>query len=128
MRTKAAKRLREIAHGLDHTRGVAAAARAIERTMGTPAWARSLFDEDERGWLLLAELCSSLHPLGLFTLPPVGKLRRDSERRIRDAAIVRDFDGGNWRQLATRYRLSSRQVRRIVAEADSIGRLGDDGA
>ena len=38
----------------------------------------------------------------------------DEERGPRDRAIRARFDGGNYRQLAAQYRLSVRQIRKII--------------
>lgn len=40
--------------------------------------------------------------------------RESLERGPRDRAIRARFDGGNYRQLAAQYRLSVRQIRKII--------------
>lgn len=40
--------------------------------------------------------------------------RESLERGPRDRAIRSRFDGGNYRQLAAQYRLSVRQIRKII--------------
>ena len=40
--------------------------------------------------------------------------RESLERGPRDRAIRERFDGGNYRQLAAQYRLSVRQIRKII--------------
>ncbi len=41
--------------------------------------------------------------------------RESLERGPRDRAIRARFDGGNYRQLAAQYRLSVRQIRKIIS-------------
>ena len=97
-------------------RAPAAMAAAIVRCMESPAWAAAVADPDERAWLMLRALCEELHPLGAVSVPSVPQLRAFLERDDRDAAIRAGFDGRNYDELARRFRLSSRQVRRIVDE------------
>ena len=91
-------------------------AAAIERTLGSPAWLRALGDDDERGWILLEALCEELHPLGAAAAPSVANLREAAGRLGRNEEIRDGFDGRNYRALARRHRLSTRQIRRIVDE------------
>ena len=87
---------------------------AIDRTVGSEAWVREVFDDEERKWMLLEALCEELHPLGAVAAPHVALLREAVGRRGRNEEIRAAFDGRNYRELARRHRLSTRQVRRIV--------------
>jgi len=91
-------------------------AAAIVRTMDSIEWGCAVLDPDERGWLLMEALCEELHPLGPIAFPSVARLRETTGRRRRDENIRESFDGRNYRELARRHRLSTRQVRRIVDE------------
>jgi Mor family transcriptional regulator len=57
-------------------------------------------------FLLLADLCGGLN----LYIPKMDSLRRGA----RDRDIRARFDGGNYRALAAQYRLSERQVRKII--------------
>lgn len=102
-------------------KAVVAMAAAIERTLGSLPWLRALGDDDQRGWLLLEALCEELHPLGPVAAPSVASLRVAAARRGRNDEIRERFDGRNYRELARRHRLSTRQVRRIVDEPRKPG-------
>ena len=97
-------------------RAAVAMAAAIERTMGSIAWAAAVGDDGKRGWMMLEALCEELHPLGPVAAPSVARLREAADRRGRNEDIRAAFDGRNYRQLASRHRLSTRQIRRIVDE------------
>ena len=106
-------------------RAPAAMAAAIVRCMDSPEWAAAVADPDERAWLLLRALCEELHPLGAVSVPSEHALRRFLDRGDRDEAIRAGFDGRNYDELARRFRLSQRQVRRIVDEPRKQRPVGD---
>jgi len=87
---------------------------AIMRTMDSAEWAAAVVDTEERAWMLMEALCEELHPLGPIDVPSVHRLREAADRPIRNRAIREEFNGGNYREVARRHRLSVRQVRRIV--------------
>ena len=93
-----------------------ALAKALLRVMGSRDWMLALGDDEERAWLLMEAACEELHPLGPVQFPSVHMLRETVDRRDRNDAIREAFDGRNYRQLARRHRISTRQVRRIVDE------------
>ena len=88
-------------------------ARAIVRTLSAPEWISTL-DVEERAWLLLLDLCEAMHPLGAVSVPSRDQVIRIAARIERDAAIRREFDGRNYEALAAQYRLTTRQIRRVV--------------
>ncbi|MCY4030292.1 MAG: hypothetical protein OXH75_28770 [Acidobacteria bacterium] len=98
-----------------------AMATAIERTFGSPAWAAAVLDDLQPQWMLPQALCEGLHPPGPVAAPSVARLREHSGRRGRNEEIRAAFDGRNYRELARRHRLSTRQVRRIVDDPRKEG-------
>lgn len=52
--------------------------------------------------------------VGGRTLPTVRQVRREADRKRRDAAIRREFNGRNLAAVARRHGLSVRHVRRIL--------------
>ena len=95
-------------------RAAVAIATAVDRIMQSPSWRSAVCDDDKRYQMLVEAVCEELHPLGPVLVPSVHALREAVARDDRDEAIKRDFDGHNYRALARRHRLSTRQVRRIV--------------
>lgn len=71
-------------------------------------------DDEQRAWLLLLDLCDVLHPLGAFTVPPRWRVMHLVQRLERDAEIRAAFNGRNYDELATRYRMTPRHIRDIV--------------
>lgn len=59
------------------------------------------------GFLTLVELCGGQN----LYIPMRESLRRDS----RDREIRARFNGGNYRALAAQFRLSERQIRKIIS-------------
>ena len=94
-------------------RAVGVMAGSLSQTLHSPQW-RAAADNDERAWLLLSGLCAALHPLGPFTVPSQAQLHALVRRLDRDARIRREFTGHNHDALAARYRLTARQIRRIL--------------
>ena len=93
---------------------VAVLADALWRTMSSPDWAKALGDDLARTELLLVAICDALHPCGAVSVPRGATVLAALERPARNAEIRAAFRGDNHRELARRYGLSSRHIRRIV--------------
>ena len=93
---------------------VALLAEALWRTMSSPDWHRALGDDLARTELVLVAVCDALHPCGAVSLPRGATVLEALERPARNAEIRAAFRGDNHRELARRYSLSVRQIRRIV--------------
>lgn len=95
---------------------------AIWRTMHSPRWMAALGDEESRTMQLAAAIS---HALGGGPVPTVAAIKREANRRQRDA-VIRDKrrDGASYRALAELYGLSIRQVHRIVNEHEEVTRGG----
>ena len=91
-----------------------AMAAAIVRTLESPEWAAEVPHPEQRAWTMMLAVCEALHPLGPVTIPSRDQVEQLVERIERDQEIYAHFDGRNYDELAARYRLTSRQVRRIV--------------
>ena len=94
-------------------RAAAVMAKTIAATLESQAW-REAGDDDRRAWLMLLNLCDVLHPLGTFTVPPRWRVVELVQRLERDAEIRAAFNGKNYDELATRYRMTPRHIRDIV--------------
>ena len=93
---------------------VAVLADAVWRTLSSPDWARALPDNLERTELLLVAVCDALHPCGAVSFPRGATVLAALERPARNAEIRAAFRGDNHGELARRYGLSVRHIRRIV--------------
>ena len=85
----------------------------IMETLESVEWYGAFHDED-RAWLLLLNLCDDLHPISPVHLPSRDQAIAIMRRLQRDAKIRRECDGTNYEQIAQRYRLTTRQIRRIT--------------
>ena len=88
----------------------------LESIMGTltsVGWCKA-FDDEDRAWLLLLDLCEALHPLGAITVPPRSRVVELAQRLERDEEIRREFNGRNYEELAVRYRMTVRHIRDII--------------
>ena len=95
---------------------VHAIARAISDVQTSPDWAAAVGDRDVRTWLATRAVCEALCRAGVMRgVPDARALEALLEHAGRDRAIVSDFNGRNHAALARRHRLSTRQVRRIIA-------------
>ena len=92
-------------------------ARTTYRVMGTPEWLAALGDDYQRALLLVTALCDALHELGLERVPSGEAVRQALDKHLRKQRIVAEFNGTNHRELARRYGISARTVRRIVERA-----------
>ena len=80
----------------------------------SPQWLTAFGDDEERVVLLLERLCDTLDGPKTVYIPDSGSVRSTIEQLQREAAIRAAFDGQNYAHLARQYRMSTRQVRRIV--------------
>ena len=78
-----------------------------------PAGSGSLTQRQAR--MLAAAICDASHD-ELQTFPAFARLRRLVEIQTRNARIVAAFTGQNYGDLAARWGLSTRQIRRIVGD------------
>ena len=78
----------------------------IAHVVASPTWAKA--DNTARARLVLDVVHRALRS-------PGWELADTYRRVLRDKQIRDDFDGTNTFELAARYRLTTRQVRRIVA-------------
>ena len=91
-----------------------AIATTVVKTMESREWMAAALDEDKRAELLLFNLCEALHPFGAVTIPSRHQALDLAERLRRDEDIWLQFDGRNYDELAERYGLAPRHLRRIV--------------
>ena len=87
---------------------------AFWEVMRSPEWLTAFGNEEERVALLLETMCDTLDGPRSAYIPDSGSVRASIERLQRDAGIRAAFDGQNYDSLAQQYRMSPRQVRRIV--------------
>ena len=88
-------------------------AQSLLTTLTSVEWCKA-FDEEDRAWLLLLDLCDALHPLGAVTVPSRARVVEMLKRMERDEEIRRAFDGRNYAELATRHRMTVRTIRTII--------------
>ena len=88
-------------------------ARSVLRTLSSPEFIRTL-DREARAYQVVADLCDAMHPLGTVSVPSRAQLEQRADRRIRDDAIWREFDGRNYAELAEEHGLTVKHVRYIV--------------
>ena len=84
--------------------------------MRSAEWLTAFGSDEERLVMLLETLCDSLDGPRSAYIPDSGSVRASIERLQRDIAVRAAFDGQNHQALARRFRMSTRQVRRIVDE------------
>ena len=93
---------------------IALMAEALWRTLHSVEWIAAVGNYEEQVALLLVEICDALDGGRPIYLPDGVSVREMLARGERDAKIRAAFDGTNYLQLANRFDLSTRQVRRIV--------------
>ena len=93
---------------------VAVMAEAVSRVQHSPDWLAAFGDNNARTELLVHALCDALHPWGAISVPAASSVRAVFERRERDRRMLAEFTGHNHRELARKFGLSVRHVRRIV--------------
>ena len=71
-------------------------------------------EAEERAWLIALAICDEMHPLGPSVIPSRDHAGALLKREERDDEIWQDFSGDNYGELAARWGLTERQVRRIV--------------
>ena len=86
---------------------------AINRALKTPVYAKS--DNEHRAWRILLATSGALHAAGVSGFASAGTLREARRISRRNAAIKQQYNGRNLHDLAERYNLCSRQIRRIAA-------------
>ena len=90
-------------------------AAAYWELLRSPEWLTAFGDDEERVALLLEKLCDTLDGPRTVYIPDSSSVRASIERLQRDISIRDAFNGQNHEDLAQQYRMSPRQVRRIVA-------------
>ena len=88
-------------------------ARSVLRTLSSPEFIRT-FDREAQAYQVVAGLCEAMHPLGTISVPSRAQLEQRADRRVRDDAIWREFDGRNYAELAEKHGLTVKHVRYIV--------------
>ena len=91
---------------------------AILAVLGSPEW-RGARSDAERVQLLRYSILEVLHPISPIHVPSVWTVRARERRERRDVRIRSLFNGRNHQVLAERFRLTTRQIRRIVDRAPS---------
>ena len=86
----------------------------MHNVLHSPEWLHSLADTDQATWLLTRSVCNELYLAGVPGVPSDAALREQLDRYRRDAAIVADFTGNNYDELARNHKISTRQIRRII--------------
>lgn len=89
--------------------------RGILRGLRDPESLRVTGDE-ERAWIVAMSICDELHPFGPVILPRRTSAEQHLERAVRDQAIWEEFDGRNYAELAAKFRLTVKHVRRIIEQ------------
>ena len=87
---------------------------AVRRVLKTPAYIHS--GDEHRAWRILLSVSDSLRSAGVSGLASAGTLREIRRIHRRNTAIRREHNGRNLRELADKYGLCDRQVRRIVCD------------
>ena len=82
----------------------------IDQALKSPAWAAA-GDDNARRALLMEAVCNALAP---DRLHPASALVTAYKLALRNQRIRQMFDGRNHRELAGRFRLTQRQLRRIL--------------
>lgn len=88
--------------------------RAIQRVLKTPAYAHS--GAEHRAWRILLSVSESLHSAGVSGFVRAGTLREIRRIQRRNQDIQNQYNGRNLRELADKYGLCERQIRRIVCD------------
>ena len=81
---------------------------AIARTLASPAWVDAASDNAR------ARLVAETVERALGAQPPGSELAEAYRRALRNQRIRAMFDGRNYRELAGRFGLTQRQLRRIL--------------
>lgn len=89
-------------------------AQAVRSCMRSAHWLRAIDDDHERVWLMVEAVCEALHQHGIRGIPGQAELRHEIDRAARDMAIIRGFNGRNYKALAAKHHITPRQVRRIL--------------
>lgn len=87
---------------------------AIYRALKTPAYAKS--DNEHRAWRILLATSEALHSAGVSGFVSAGVLREMRRLSRRNTKIRTEYNGRNLYDLADKYNLSNRQIRRIAAD------------
>ena len=82
----------------------------LDRTLKSRAWAAAS-DDHARRQLLVAAVCAALAP---DRAHPASALAAAYERALRNQRIRTMFNGRNYGELAERFDLTQRQLRRIL--------------
>ena len=86
---------------------------AIEHVMASEEW-RLATSDAVRARILKYRILDTLHSISPLHVPSAGRVRETEYRERRDARMRALFCGRNYQELAEQFRLTTRQIRRIV--------------
>ena len=87
---------------------------AIQRVLKAPAYVKS--DDEHRAWRILLSVSEALHSAGVSGFASAGVLREMRRVSRRNTDIRREYNGRNLKELADKYNLCARQIRRIARD------------
>ena len=101
----------------DAPAAVVAIAHAVYDTITSPPWLAAIGDDYARSLLLIIAICDNLHAQGIERVPSGPAVEQLLDKHVRNQQIIDEFNGRNYQELAQRYRISARTVRRIIDAA-----------
>lgn len=87
---------------------------AVRRVLQTPVYVQS--DDEHRAWRILLSVSGSLHSAGVSGFVSAGTLHGIRRIHRRNREIQRQYNGRNLHELADKYGLCARQIRRIACD------------